>query len=285
MCKTLIFPDLHLRFRQVDQILSWESFHRVIFLADYFDMFSDTPEQNQEMAEWLRPKLDDPMFVCLQGNHDSSYRWPGNEFAYASGFSWAKNNAIKEILGDEDFSKMRPCHVEQDILFSHAGVDRAWLGLLGLDEDKDIMAAKVAAAVEKIWPGICKSFAEGGSHPFLGVGFDRGGWQSDGGITWQDFSKHRPIKGVRQVVGHSKIDPAKGPLFRLHGNPCWKLAAEASQKHLAGKNWTLDLDTALHHYAILEDGKMTIKSVVWKRPKGQIDFHVEPGETICEATL
>lgn len=283
--RTLVLPDIHLRWRQVDQILGWEDFDRVILLGDYFDMFEDFPAQNKETAGWLKSKLDDPTFICLQGNHDSSYRWPGNEFAYASGFSWQKNKAIREVLDDNDFAKLRPCWVEQNILFTHAGVDKHWLPLLGLEDDKEVTAAKIGAAIEVMWPTICKSFASYGSHPLLGVGFERNGWQEFGGITWQDFTCHHPIKGVKQIVGHTKQEHIKGPLFRTHGTPCWKLASKTQQKHLEEGRWTLCLDTALHHYVILEDSKLTIKSVVWKRPYGQEHFHVQKGQVVCEVQL
>lgn len=74
--------------------------------------------------------------------------------------------------------------------------------------------------------------------PLVRAGHCRGGNQRIGGITWLDWNdEFEPIPNLKQIVGHTR-----GNLPR--------------QK---GENWCLD--TGLHHYAILEDGKVEIVGV------------------------
>ena len=73
-------------------------------------------------------------------------------------------------------------------------------------------------------------------HPLLRAGWVRGGDQAKGGCTWLDWDEEfEDIPGVPQIVGHT-----------IGKEPRWKGAS-------------LCLDTQLRHYAVIEDGKVTVK--------------------------
>lgn len=289
MSKCLVLSDIHLRHKQVDTILSWEKYDKLILLGDFFDAKPDTVGQNREAAIWLKEKLEDKRTVALVGNHCSSYRWPGNQYAYASGFTWEKSRAINDVLSAADWDKLRPCHVEQGILFTHAGVDKSWVEWMR--EDDELMeptATNIAAKIDYLWPHICALFQTGHYHSLLGVGFERGGWQHTGGITWNDVSCHRPIKGAKQIFGHSILEPHKGPLMKFPGGkgiPQGKYVTKPIQEKWLAGGWSLDLDTCNHHYAVLEEGRLIVKAVKWHRPKGNDHFVVEPSGEICKISL
>jgi hypothetical protein len=218
MSRTLIISDLHLRHRQADTILSWEKYDRVVWLGDQFDQYSDTVGQNMDAAYWLKEKLWDDRNVFTLGNHDTGYRFPDNQWAKAcSGYTSAKGLAIRKILTSEDWDRVKLYHSEQGILFTHAGIDRYWLdwsgngayhGPIGLSLED------ITAWLDRAWPIVKAAYNCGTIHPLLEAGLDRGGYQKVGGITWLDLSNIKPIPGIAQIVGHTVIDPRKGPLFR-----------------------------------------------------------------------
>lgn len=76
---------------------------------------------------------------------------------------------------------------------------------------------------------------KGYMHHLVEAGMSRGGRQPVGGCTWLDFrDEFEPVEGFRQIVGHSR-----GEMPRRNGmNFC--------------------IDTGLKHYAIIEDGKLSI---------------------------
>ena len=295
--KTLIVSDIHLRHAQIDQMLLWEEpYDRVICLNDVFDQFADSVIQNLNAAHWFKTKLNDPRWVFVESNHGQSYRWPTNVFARCSGFSTAKAEAINAILTRDDWLKVRPYYAipEFNLLFTHAGVDRhlpTMAAARGFEAPVGELTLKVVTDwLDAIWPSVLVRYDAEAWHPLLGVGRDRGGDQSVGGITWGDFGSHTPIPGIAQVVGHSIRET---PLFRFHQGegviaPMWRRADKGPIKQAWLKTgWTLDMDTNLHHYAILNTtkGLLTIKQVNWKRHYGDDTFTVTRGPVIANVKL
>ncbi len=298
--KTIIIPDLHLKWAQADQILSWEEpFDRAVFLGDYFDQFGDTPEQNAAMARWLRGKLEDPSanssgqarYVFCIGNHDWSYMWPHNPWVFCSGFSDAKQSAILRELPIELFRRLKLYHVEQGILCSHAGLDREWFyyaARAGYEFPTPLTLPAITEWLERTRVQMDTLFDVGRQHPLMGAGSNRGGEQKVGGIIWQDFSSHLPIAGVNQIMGHTPHSAEKGPLFKFvgaDGVPVGRYASKNVNPRWLTKGWSLCIDTHLLHYVVIEDGALQIKSLTRARTLGDIEFSSKPGKTICEIIL
>ena len=291
--RSIIIPDIHLHTKHVDSILSWEAgYDKAIFLGDVFHGFNDTVQQNVEAAKWLKQKLEDSRHVFLTGNHDWSQRfWPENPWAFCSGCTEAKSLALRLVMKDDDWNKLRLYHVEHDILFSHAGLDMRLFTLFDssdVDFPKSFNLPSIAKWLDRVWPEAIERYKSNSIHALMEPGHDRGGMQSVGGIIWVDFQGHMPIEGLGQIVGHTFQGTNKGPLFRFinkEGAPMWRRAAKGVNPRWFKQGWTLCLDTEMHHYAIITDDVLTIKSVNWVRPKGQIDPHVEPGKIVAEIHL
>jgi hypothetical protein len=290
MSKVLIHSDIHGRHRQVDEMLQWEEpYDKVIFLGDIFDQWSDGPIQALDAAHWLKEKLEDPRNNLCIGNHDQQYVWP-NHPSWCWGITPGKSDAVRSVLTQADLDKLRPYHIEQGILFTHAGFD-AYLPQQvasgGCEAPVgNLTAESVGAYLDHIWPEVCARYGnihQTRFHPLLECGRTRGGTQRTGGITWQDFSDHTPLPLVGQVVGHSIMD--NGPLFRFVHNmasvadetPMWRRAAAGKIKtKWFGHGWTLGLDCNNKWYGVLEDGNLTLKRVEWQRKWGDIGFMVTP---------
>ena len=120
--KTLIVPDIHTHWERADALLQKVPFDNAVLLGDYFDEFYDTVEQNRRTAEWVKSMLANPLVTCLIGNHDYAY-WKG---VWCSGVTEEKSDAIKEVLSDSDFEKMRVVKVVHGWELSHAGMDQRW---------------------------------------------------------------------------------------------------------------------------------------------------------------
>ncbi len=289
--RTIVFADAHLRHRHLDTIRSWEEpVDKAIFLGDYWDQEPDTPAQNGDAALWVKEKLADPRNVLLLANHDLAYMFPLNGSATTNAYTHQKNSAIRQYLTQEDFEKLRLCHVESGILFTHAGISRDFLEMLeesGYETPESPLSAEsIARWLDATWPTLVEQYSTFGYHPLFGVGYERHGSQPVGGVLWLDFSRFKPIPSIGQIVGHTKT--LKGPLFRFSGSdgaPTWQLASKGVQPEWLTGGWGLDLDSCNHHYALIEDSILRVKSVNWERKSGDDHFTVTPGETICEVDL
>jgi len=277
MPKTLILTDVHHRIDLVDEIVALEKADKVIWTGDYQDQFEDTPEDAKKTAIWLKGKLEDPRNVMIIGNHDWTYMYPDNKHAYCSGFSDEKSEAIRKILNKNDFAKLKSFHVENNILFSHAGISKRFLDFVvkkgDWDEDKEYSLENIVSSLEDWTEKARLLFPVGGSHPLFMAGWDRGGRQDYGGIIWEDSRTHFPIKGLKQIFGHT---PGKKPYYILigdhHGNPILVGLDKYDEELKSGmhkgslETWGLCIDTHTNHYAIIEDEiVLTVKTVKQKR--------------------
>lgn len=262
MPRTLIIADLHHRIAKADAILAYEPHDRVIFLGDTFDQFDDTPEDAHRSAVWLKASLANPAHTHLLGNHDLAYAYPFNANCYCSGFERAKDHAIWQVMDRADWDRAKLCWMQDGILFSHAGLSakllkRATGGTVKtLDEtlvwlDAELRKVREAADV-------------GTDHYLYACGWSRGGREPVGGLTWADFDIDMLPTSFGQIVGHT---PHAKPDFCLREPDTSHLARvtadQMGDRALKDTWWTLDLDTNTHHYAVLEDGVLTIKEVTW----------------------
>lgn len=274
MGKTLIVSDVHNRTRIADEILKEEAgYDKAIFLGDIWDQFGDTPKDAYLSATWLQTSLNNPKHIHLFGNHCISYAYPHNTNAFCSGFSFEKSKAIREVLNQDGFEKLKGFYIDDGILYTHAGLSKRLLDLSierGLwDEDLPFSLDNIQSFLEKEDKIARSRYDVGGGHLLYLAGYSRGGDQKVGGIIWEDSRSHWPIKGIKQIFGHT---PGKVPYFSVlgekHGNPMLLTMPEFAQSKMGNKKirkqndcWSFCLDTHNRHYAILEDGILTVKEV------------------------
>ncbi len=125
--KTIALGDIHGRSIWKD-IISKGDFDKVIFCGDYFDTHDDISAviQKHNFKEILDFKIANiDKVVLLIGNHDFHYMkgikesYSGYQYTHAIDFQILINDAVKNDL-------MQLCHIEGNILFSHAGFTKTW---------------------------------------------------------------------------------------------------------------------------------------------------------------
>jgi predicted RNase H-like HicB family nuclease len=229
--RILIIPDIHLRHHQAEQIIGEVKPTLTVFLGDYFDDFYDSPQANSATAHWLKNSLEKPDRIHLMGNHDAHYRWP---HMACSGFSPPKCVAIRKVLGEEGFAKLKLWHYDQEsnTLFTHAGLTQPLVERRG-GWRKALEEADVTPK-----PNPRLACAAGERNWLYAPGMKRGGPSRFGGPLWCDLSEFVPIAGLNQVFGHT---PAHEPVLIREGG-----------------QFNLCLDTHSNHYALIENGKLAV---------------------------
>ena len=233
--KHVVIPDPHNKVHMVEKILANETYDDVTFLGDWFDDFGDNPEIACRTAGWINAHRREKNWTWLWGNHDLMYRFPTVHELQCSGYTITKALMIQRVLKPSDWNHWKLFRFVDNWLVSHAGVhpdfahprhglQRHWLERLQKD---------------------CLNFLQSGRmHFFVAPGQDRCGpcvSQNIGGIDWLDWSALVPIPGLNQLVGHS---------------------AHCRVQYKTGENSVnACIDTQLRHYAVIEDGVLTVKEV------------------------
>lgn len=237
--RTLIIPDLHLKWQKADKIIKHEAADKIVFLGDYFDDFGDNPIMNQVMAEWVKNSLEQPNHIHLMGNHDTNYAFRHLSYK-CSGYTSDKEEAINRVLKESDWRKM-PLYTQVGTwLCSHAGVHNHMYEQYGngLDFYKWLdHTCKVALE---------NAFANKPAVSILRAGRSRGGFESVGGITWCDADEFVGINGINQVFGHTP-----------HQRPRWKNKGSSLSKEYS-QNVCMDVNNS-NYYAIHNSDTDTIK--------------------------
>jgi predicted phosphodiesterase len=234
--KTLIIPDVHNRVKWIEPFLKMYKdvygYDEVVFLGDYFDAFNDGPGNAARTATWLHESLTQPDRIHCMGNHDMPYMFPHKMFLRCPGWTEEKNKAVSDIMTQEDWRKLVPCHETQGWLLSHAGAAE-WVfshPIFGITTANVIK--KCNDDLEKIRLGSNEEYSFGSGWRMANIR------QIVGGITWLDWNNEfLPVPGINQIVGHT------------HGNnPRWCEGVDSI-------NWCID--THSDHVGILHDGVLT----------------------------
>jgi hypothetical protein len=214
MSNTIVIPDIHQNIYTLQDILnkpSVQDAEEVVFLGDYFDSF-EHDDLLDETIEFLNENIENDRYIFLIGNHDVHYFCDVQDYI-CSGFSKEKKNTIKKKL-DPAFlhKKVRalyykefgnfPCSVAKGYLFSHAGIHPKFL-----HPNFDILLKEGGAKeyFENYSFDIIESIVCNIPNLVLGAGYDRGGRQEHGGITWLDWYSFVSISEFKQIVGHSRM--------------------------------------------------------------------------------
>lgn len=195
MTKILVVGDIHHgpNLEQIEALIEQEQPNITVFLGDYFDQFFDHFDHAKRTALWLKQSLSKPNRVHLLGNHDISYRFSG--YMTCPGYDPAKERAIRSVIDDNEWAKMKLWYLEGQWLFTHAGLSLPY-GPTNIANLRNYMIEEEKAA----WSALKSR----NSHWIWSIGRARGGAASVGGIIWCDWSlEFLPIPGVNQIVGHT----------------------------------------------------------------------------------
>ena len=142
MKKIIAIGDIHGRTVWKNIVQQHLDADRIIFVGDYFDapyekrhlgFFGDLELENFNAI--LKFKLERPnQVVLLIGNHDYHYL-PDVDTGGCSGFQPNMHPMFSKVLMKAvGLGAMQWIHQEDIFLFSHAGVTKSWMQLVGLDD-------------------------------------------------------------------------------------------------------------------------------------------------------
>lgn len=204
--RTLIIPDIHLRWQEAEEIIGKVKHDKVLFLGDYFDDFGDNPEMIENTCNWLEGSVKKPNRIHLFGNHDVHYAFVYRTLV-CSGYEQWKYFIIHDTLPSETWEALKWYYVlDNTWLVSHAGLHRFNLPekISKLADDRPTFLSEIAKYLDEEIKNAFRSAANNQPSWVLNAGFSRGGSQRVGGITWCDFEREfHPIRGLNQIVGHT----------------------------------------------------------------------------------
>ena len=193
MNKILVLGDQHGRdFWRSLLDMDLNTIRKIIFLGDYSDPYSKEGYthnkailQLEDIIKFKKDNMD--KVVLLLGNHDFHYLYP--EYA-CSRFSKEHFPIYNEIYNDEK-SLFKMAHIENNVLFTHAGILSGWLRFNKLSEENidNILNEKVKL------------------DQYNQVSFYRGGYHKYGSPIWadmRDYLEDAPLS-ITQVFGHTML--------------------------------------------------------------------------------
>lgn len=248
--KIIVSPDVHGRkFWEVTREHISEC-DKVVFLGDYFDPYNfegiSVVYAINNFREILSLAREYPeKVVMLLGNHDLPYFSEDYRALAKWHCRWSRewHSKIAVILAaNRELFKI--AHVEDDILFTHAGCSTKWLKSINVEPTSlpDLVTALNALTT-----------TEAGLRQLFMVSHHRGGWDEAGSCVWADVNElvHAPMdlhidgKVVKQVFGHSlqvKCErngdyvsglPITTPTMKMLDTRCSYLLDTADFSHIA----------------------------------------------------
>ena len=257
MSTYLILPDIHNKVDIAQSIIDNVAHDYIIQTGDLWDDFNDNEIDAANVAKWVKKQLDNPNYIQLIGNHCAAIMWRETGCRDCSGFTNAKADASHKILKARHWDKFLPFFYikEGNWLISHSGIDKS---LIEPDilSDIDKLKADFAQAIE--------SLKRDKYHKYFGAGYDRGGRQSKGGITWIDFSSINPVPQYNQIVGHTPLK-VPGIKYRDKNNQYLKvrefnngLVSKDNPNRMDNGDIVIGVDLHLHCYSLITDGVLTV---------------------------
>lgn len=193
--KTVILGDIHGRLCWAD-IINKENPDKVIFMGDYVSTHDDifTDQQCCNLEDILNYKEDNPnKVILLRGNHDMqhlNYSW-----AECTGYFRDVANYMVSIK-NKFLRNTQWVYVEDDLIFSHAGISKTWWKNLNIGEPTEGNILKI----NELEPSELFGFTADKWGDFYGNSYTQP-------CTWI-----RPVSlfedaldGWNQVVGHTRL--------------------------------------------------------------------------------
>ena len=195
MSKILIVPDVHGRafwhraLELVDQV------DQIVFLGDYLDPYSHEGisfdlalEEFNKILEFKKEYPD--LITLLVGNHDMHYII--KDFMDCSRRNTDMLDQLHKLY-NSNLDLFNLIHIEDDWLFSHAGVYKGWMDKYEFTlEDLNL---KTFLGFH--WPAL------------EDLSMYRGGYNYVGSCIWADIResvKNELFPGYKQVVGHTQLN-------------------------------------------------------------------------------
>lgn len=195
MSKILIVPDVHGRafwhraMELVDQV------DQIVFLGDYLDPYSHEGisfdlalEEFNKILEFKKEYPD--LITLLVGNHDMHYII--EDFMDCSRRNTDTLDQLHKLY-NSNLDLFNLIHIEDNWLFSHAGVYKDWMDKYEFTlEDLNLKTF-----LGSQWPAL------------EDLSFYRGGYNSVGSCVWADIResvKNELFSEYKQVVGHTQLN-------------------------------------------------------------------------------
>lgn len=195
MSKILIVPDVHGRtfWHQAKELM--DQVDQIVFLGDYLDpyphegiSFDEAFEEFNEILEFKKEYPD--LVTLLVGNHDMHYII--DEFMNCSRRNIEMQGQLHELY-NSNLDLFKLIHIEDDWIFSHAGVYKAWMDKYEFTLEN----LNLQTFLNSHWPAL------------EDLSLYRGGRNSVGSCIWADIREsvgHDLIPNYKQVVGHTQLN-------------------------------------------------------------------------------
>lgn len=241
--KILVIPDIHCRkFWRQSIEESIDSVDKIIFLGDYLDPYPEEITMAPELMECndfydarsnlnmlndiLSLKKENPnKVILLCGNHTCSYIW--SKFSAASRTDY-KNWELYHKFFLENLEYFNLVWIENDTIFSHAGISEGWAKeflyhYMKYDEGAELENNSLVFETARVLKDTqLKDFNIHYINSISNISYYRGGRNEFGSCEWADLREHIDVEnpkdsivpigeeGVYQILGHTQL---KEPLI------------------------------------------------------------------------
>ena len=242
--KILVLGDIHGRLQWLD-IINAEKPDKTIFLGDYVSSHDDITAEQQcmNLEDILNHKAGNPdKVVLLRGNHDMQHL--GYYWAECSGYFHEVANWMAEPYMKQRFLDLTQwVHIEDNLLFSHAGVSKVWWEYLNLGEPTKENLLKI----NELEPSQLFAFTPDRMSDYYGDSYTQP-------CTWirpMSLAQNH-IVGWDQVVGHTRV---RKPGNIIPDLEFYRENWDISMKEL----WCID--ALPFQYMVIEDGVKSMRDV------------------------
>lgn len=241
--KILVNPDIHGRKFWKKTAESIDKCDKIIFLGDYLDPYGfenisveDAIANFEEIIDFADKNRE--KVVLLLGNHDMPYyskEYYELERYHCRHSNFFHNDISKLFEDNKELFKI--AHIEDDILFTHAGIMPDWrTSILGEDLTLEEICQKANDLLND----------KGGISSLFSISHRRGGWDSCGSCIWADVDEiastpAEELGNFKQIFGHT-LQAFYGPDGTIvYGdaieNGDWKMLDTANPYELDTENF------------------------------------------------
>lgn len=205
--KILVISDIHGRkFWRESVYNNLDKVEKVVFLGDYLDPYPNEIEENQELMECndfydsfglmrmlndiiLLKKNEPDKYILLTGNHTDSYIW--SKFSAATRTDYRNWEKYHKFFS-ENLEYFNLVWIENDTIFSHAGISEGWAKAASVKLSLTIDLNKPVKSVAKYLSRInLNNILDKKLIELLGdISHYRGGDMFYGSCEWADLLEH-----------------------------------------------------------------------------------------------
>ena len=215
--KILVNGDIHGRDFWKEPCNEIDKFDKLVFLGDYLDPYGfeditvrDAIENFKNIIDFAKNNMD--KVVLLLGNHDMPYF----SKTYKSFSMWHCRHAYDDYdeiakIFEKNKNLFKIAHVEDDVLFTHAGCTSGWLKDVFTEQYKITSLDDLAFSLNNLLN------TENGLRYLYMVSRERGGYDFNGSCIWADKNETywdqvskldgeqrvHDIHSIKQVFGHT----------------------------------------------------------------------------------